>query len=84
MTENRIAIIVPEGVSLTAQEIAIGAWLKQPGDLVKRGEVIAEILTDKATLELEAVEAGRIAEIVAADGAEVTVGEVIAWLETNG
>jgi pyruvate/2-oxoglutarate dehydrogenase complex dihydrolipoamide acyltransferase (E2) component len=84
MTGHRIAIIVPEGVSLTAQEIAIGGWLKQPGDSVKRGEVIAEILTDKATLELEAVEAGRIAEIVAADGAEVTVGEVIAWLETNG
>lgn len=84
MNENRIAIIVPEGVSLTAQDIAIGTWLKQPGDSVKRGEVIAEILTDKATLDLEAVETGTIAEIVASAGAEVTVGEVIGWLETSG
>lgn len=83
MTGDRIAIVVPEGVSLTVEEVTVSTWLKHPGDAVKRGEVIAEILTDKATLELEAVEDGTLGEIVASDGAEVRVGEVIAWLETN-
>jgi pyruvate dehydrogenase E2 component (dihydrolipoamide acetyltransferase) len=59
----------------------IAAWLKQVGDPVERGEVIAEIETDKATLEMEALQAGTLVEIVAEAGSELPVGEVIAYLE---
>ena len=59
----------------------IVAWLKQVGDPVRRGEPIAEIETDKATIEMEAVANGTLTEIVAAPGTEVAVGEVVAYLE---
>lgn len=59
----------------------IARWLKQVGDQVQRGEPIAEVETDKATVEMEAVASGRLAEIVAEAGSEVVVGEVIAYLE---
>lgn len=59
----------------------IARWLKQVGDQIERGEPIAEVETDKATVEMEAVASGRLAEIVAEAGSEVVVGEVIAYLE---
>lgn len=55
-------------------------WLKKVGDEVKRGEVIAEIETDKATVELEAFESGTILKLVAQEGEVVPVGDVIAIL----
>ncbi|GIW17771.1 MAG: acetyltransferase component of pyruvate dehydrogenase complex [Tepidiforma sp.] len=55
-------------------------WLKQVGDPVKRGDVIAEIETDKATVELEAFESGTILKLVANEGDIVPVGDVIAIL----
>ena len=64
-------------------ENRIEQWLKGVGDTVSRGEPIAVIETDKATLDLEALQAGTIAEIVHAAGAEVLVGETIAYLETD-
>jgi len=59
----------------------IAAWLKQVGDQVQRGEPIAEIETDKATIEMEAVASGTLSQIVAEPGSEVAVGEVVAYLE---
>lgn len=59
----------------------IGNWLKQVGDEVERGEAIVEVETDKATIEMEASQSGKLVEIVAAAGAEVPVGETIAYLE---
>ncbi len=55
-------------------------WLKQVGDTVRRGDVIAEIETDKATVELEAFESGTILKLVAHEGDIVPVGDVIAIL----
>lgn len=66
------------------EEGKISAWLKSVGDTVSRGEPIAEIETDKTTVEMEAMASGTLAEIVHADGATVAVGEVIAYLETDG
>ncbi len=60
----------------------IVSWLKNVGDSVARGEPIAEVETDKATVEMESMQSGVFVEIVAAEGAEVTVGAVIAYLET--
>jgi pyruvate dehydrogenase E2 component (dihydrolipoamide acetyltransferase) len=55
-------------------------WLKHVGDTVRRGDVIAEIETDKATVELEAFESGTILKLVANEGDIVPVGDVIAIL----
>ena len=61
----------------------IVSWLKNIGDSVARGEPIAEVETDKATVEMESMQNGVLVEIVAVEGAEVPVGEVIAYLETR-
>ncbi|MFL5953303.1 MAG: biotin/lipoyl-containing protein [Gaiellaceae bacterium] len=59
----------------------LAAWLKQVGDEVARGEAIAEIETDKTTIEMESLAAGTLVEIVAKPGSDVAVGEVVAYLE---
>jgi pyruvate/2-oxoglutarate dehydrogenase complex dihydrolipoamide acyltransferase (E2) component len=59
----------------------ITTWLKGIGDTIERGEPIAEIETDKATLDLEAIVSGVLVEIVHSAGAEVAIGETIAYIE---
>jgi pyruvate dehydrogenase E2 component (dihydrolipoamide acetyltransferase) len=76
----RIAIEMPKlGYDMETGKVA--AWLKHAGDAVTRGDVIAEIETDKSTVEMEATASGTLVEIVHDAGAEVPVGEPIAWLE---
>ncbi|MBP1467731.1 2-oxo acid dehydrogenase subunit E2 [Candidatus Chloroploca sp. M-50] len=67
-------------LSDTMSEGAVGRWLKKPGDQVEVGEIIAEIETDKATMELEAFEKGTFQKIVVAEGQTVPIGEVIAYI----
>jgi pyruvate dehydrogenase E2 component (dihydrolipoamide acetyltransferase) len=63
----------------------LAKWLKKEGDKVKSGDVIAEIETDKATMEVEAVDEGTIARIVVPEGtADVPVNDVIAVLAGDG
>jgi len=59
----------------------IADWLKVVGDRVERGDAIAEIETEKVRVEMEAMAAGTLVEIVAAPGTEVATGETIAWLD---
>ncbi len=59
----------------------IAAWIRSVGDVVQRGEVIAEIETDKATIEMEALLSGTLAEIVHQVGDDVQVGTVIGYLD---
>ncbi len=61
----------------TMESGRIAAWLKQPGDAFKRGETILEIETDKVTVEMPALDDGRLVEILAAEGSEVAVGAAI-------
>lgn len=61
----------------------LGAWLKRPGDVVTRGEAIAEIETDKTTIEMEALVTGTLAEILCEEGADAPIGAVIAYIETS-
>jgi pyruvate dehydrogenase E2 component (dihydrolipoamide acetyltransferase) len=76
----RVAVRMPSlGYDMTTGKI--GKWLKGPGDQVARGEPIAEIETDKATVDMEATSDGRLVEIVHDDEAEVEVGTIIAYLE---
>lgn len=66
-------------LSPTMQEGNIARWLKKEGDKVSPGEVLCEVETDKATVEMECMEEGYLAKIVKGDGSkEIKVGEVIA------
>ena len=77
-------ILMP-ALSPTMEEGKLSKWLKKEGDKVKSGDVIAEIETDKATMEVEAVDEGTIAKIVVAEGTEgVKVNAVIAVLAGEG
>ncbi|MCS6883252.1 MAG: biotin/lipoyl-containing protein, partial [Oscillochloridaceae bacterium] len=67
-------------LSDTMSEGTVGRWLKQPGDPVVAGEIIAEIETDKATMELEAFESGVLQQIIVPEGKTVPIGEVIALI----
>ncbi|TAD84665.1 MAG: pyruvate dehydrogenase complex dihydrolipoamide acetyltransferase, partial [Sphingomonadales bacterium] len=72
-------------LSPTMEEGTLARWLVKVGDTVSSGDVMAEIETDKATMEFEAVDEGVIAEIVIAEGTEgVKVGAVIARLAVEG
>ena len=62
----------------------LGTWLKSEGDEVEIGDVLAEIETDKATMELTAEDAGILQEIIASEGDAVPVGEAIAVIVGEG
>jgi len=79
-----INILMP-ALSPTMTEGNLAKWLKKEGDEVKAGDIIAEIETDKATMEVEAVDEGRIGKIVVPAGSEgVKVNDVIAVLLEEG
>lgn len=56
-------------------------WLKAPGDSVQRGEAIVEVETDKVAVEVESTASGVLRAIVHGDGAEVAIGETIAYID---
>ncbi len=79
-----IKILMP-ALSPTMTEGNIARWLKKEGEDVKAGDVIAEIETDKATMEVEAVDEGRLGKILVPEGAQgVKVNDVIALLLEEG
>lgn len=79
----RVEVTMPNlGYDMNAGKIA--SWLKQVGSSVSRGEAIAEIETDKTTVEMEALASGTLVEIVHDVGAEVEVGTVVAYIESDG
>lgn len=68
-------------LSPTMEEGTLAKWLVKEGDTVSSGDIIAEIETDKATMEFEAIDEGEIVQILIAEGTEnVTVGTVIATM----
>ena len=79
-----INILMP-ALSPTMEKGNLSKWLKKEGDKVKSGDVIAEIETDKATMEVEAVDEGTIAKILVPEGTQdVPVNNVIAVLAGDG
>ena len=62
-----IEILMP-ALSPTMKEGNLAKWVKKEGDKIKAGEVIAEIETDKATMEVEAVDEGTLGKILVAEG----------------
>src|SRR3546814_3617730 len=72
-------------LSPTMEEGTLAKWLVKEGDEVKSGDLLAEIETDKATMEFEAVDEGTIAQILVPEGADnVKVGTVIAVIAGEG
>ncbi|MCA1009083.1 biotin/lipoyl-binding protein, partial [Rhodococcus hoagii] len=72
-------------LSPTMEEGTLAKWLVKEGDTVSSGDIIAEIETDKATMEFEAVDEGIVGKILVAEGTEgVKVNEVIAILVEEG
>src|SRR5690349_8894882 len=79
-----INILMP-ALSPTMEKGNLAKWLKKEGDKVKSGDVIAEIETDKATMEVEAVDEGTIAKILVPEGTQdVPVNDVIAIMAGDG
>ena len=72
-------------LSPTMEEGTLAKWLVKEGDEVKSGDILAEIETDKATMEFEAVDEGTVAKILVPEGSEgVKVGAPIAILAGEG
>src|SRR6266851_7803067 len=77
-------VLMP-ALSPTMTEGKIARWVKSEGDTVRAGDVLAEIETDKATMEVEAVDEGVLAKIVIPEGTDhVLVNTPIALIATNG
>ncbi|MDQ3855359.1 MAG: 2-oxo acid dehydrogenase subunit E2 [Chloroflexota bacterium] len=70
-------------LSDTMEEGTVGRWLKHEGDRIEKGEIIAEIQTDKANMELEAFQGGVLERILVQEGETVPIGEPIAVIGTG-
>src|ERR1700704_3645267 len=79
-----IQVLMP-ALSPTMEKGNLAKWLKSEGDKVKSGDVIAEIETDKATMEVEAVDEGTLGKILIPEGtADVAVNTPIATILSEG
>ena len=78
----RIAIEMPNlGHDIETGKIV--GWVKKIGEKIERGDVIAEVETEKVTMEVEAFDAGTLVEIVLDVDSEAATGDVIAYLEAE-
>src|SRR5678816_2615324 len=76
-------VLMPK-LSDTMEEGKILKWLKQPGDRVKSGDLLAEVETDKANMEIESFDEGVVQELKVKEGDSAPVGAVIAVLGAEG
>ena len=76
-------VVMPK-LSPTMEEGQLSRWLKKEGDQVSMGEPIAEIDTDKATMEMQALFAGVFAKGLCEAGESVVAGQLIAWIAEPG
>lgn len=76
-------ITMPQ-LSDTMTEGTIVKWLKKEGDSVKAGEIVAEVETDKATMEMESFESGTITKLLIPEGNKAPVGAAIAVIAKSG
>ncbi|TXN60980.1 biotin/lipoyl-containing protein, partial [Methylobacterium sp. WL6] len=79
-----VNVLMP-ALSPTMEKGNLAKWLKKEGDAIKSGDVLAEIETDKATMEVEAIDEGVLARIVVPEGtADVPVNDLIAVIAVDG
>ena len=74
---NRYDIPLPR-IEGAQSEIVVAAWLKQPGDAVRAGEIVAEVSTDKVNVEIASPVAGVLETILVDEGATVVEGTALA------
>ncbi len=72
-------VVLPQ-LTETMEEGTITAWHKKPGDTVAKREILFEVETDKMTMEVEAIDAGVLCEILVGDNEIATVGQTVARL----
>ena len=78
-----VPVVMPQ-LGLTMTEGSVSAWLKKPGESVLKGEMLFVVSTDKADMEVESLDEGKLVRIVVEPGNIVPVGTVIAYLERPG
>src|SRR3954467_4767276 len=79
-----VNVLMP-ALSPTMEKGNLAKWLKKEGDPIKSGDVLAEIETDKATMEVEAIDEGVLAKILVPEGtADVPVNDLIAIIASEG
>jgi pyruvate/2-oxoglutarate dehydrogenase complex dihydrolipoamide acyltransferase (E2) component len=76
-------IPIPD-LGVNVETIVLLKWLKQEGDPVKRGDILCEVETDKATTELESIAKGVLLKQLFEEGAEIPSGTVIAYVGEQG
>ena len=78
-----IELKVPEiGESIT--EVEIGDWLKKQGESVKKDDPVVTLESEKATVELPAPEAGKVAQVLKQKGEVAKIGDIIGYIERDG
>lgn len=78
-----IKVVMPK-LSLTMKEGTIGKWYKKEGDTIEKGEPIVEIISEKATYDLEAPSSGILAKILVSEGSDAPVDAPIAFITAPG
>ena len=78
-----VPIKIPD-IGTTVEEVAVYSWLVEEGDAIARGDVIAEIETDKAIVEFESPVEGVLLRKVVPEGGEAALGDIIAWVGEPG
>jgi pyruvate dehydrogenase E2 component (dihydrolipoamide acetyltransferase) len=76
-------IKIPD-MGTTVDTLTLNEWLMEEGETVARGDALAEIQTDKAEVDLESYASGVLLKKLVADGAEVEVGQVVAYVGAPG
>lgn len=82
MPANVIPVLMPKA-GQSVEEATIVKWHVKPGDQITKGQVIFEIETDKATMEVEATDSGRLSRIVVPEGGSIKVLEPVGFLADN-
>jgi pyruvate/2-oxoglutarate dehydrogenase complex dihydrolipoamide acyltransferase (E2) component len=75
-------VIMPK-FGLTMKEGLIEKWHKKEGDMVKVGDILFEVMTDKVSMEVEAYNSGILKKIIKHEGEEVPVAEIVAYIESE-
>jgi pyruvate/2-oxoglutarate dehydrogenase complex dihydrolipoamide acyltransferase (E2) component len=78
----RIAVEMPR-LGLVAETARVARWLKATNDRISQGEVLLEVESDKAALQVEAQASGTLVEILVQADEEVAIGAPLAWIETH-
>lgn len=79
---SRVPLEIPK-VGLVMESARLVRWLKSVGAMVKQGEPLLELETEKSVVEIESTESGRLVEILLQADEEVRVGDRVAWLESD-